>query len=84
LTSFKKVTPEAFAEIKQGLKKLFKISEYSTNDSTVIENFDIVSLGSKFPVTYYKTGTLLIQGDDSLDDFQQSIRFIKYSLENDS
>jgi len=82
--SFKKVTPKKFSEIKQGLQKLFKIISYQSNDPNIAKSFDIISLGSKFPVSYYKTGTLLIQGDKSLDDFQRIIKFVKYTLKDDS
>ena len=82
MASFKNVNVADFEEIKTGLKKLFNITPYPSNDESVIESFDIVSLGSKFSITYYKTGTLLVQGDDSHEDFLIIIRFIEYSLES--
>jgi hypothetical protein len=82
MTSFKNVDTNDFEEIKKGLKKLFKITSYPTDDQLIIETFDIISLGSKFSVIYYKTGTLLIQGDESLEDFQLAKRFIEFSLES--
>jgi len=83
-TSFKKVTPEKFSKIKKGLKKLFQVTPYQSNDPNISERFEIVKTGAKFPVSYYKKGTLLIQGDESLDDFQRVIKFIEFSLKNDS
>ena len=80
MTSFKKISPDTFAEIKQGLKKLFKVTEFQSNDPAIIESFEIVSMGAKFPVSYYKTGTLLIQGDKKLDEYKRAIDFIEYSL----
>jgi len=82
MTSFKNVNVADFEEIKTGLKKLFNITPYPSTDESVIESFDIVSLGVKFSITYYKTGTLLVQGDDSHEDFLIIIRFIEYSLES--
>ena len=82
MTSFKNVNVADFEEIKTGLKNLFSITPYPSTDESVIESFDIVSLGSKFSITYYKTGTLLVQGDDSHEDFLIIIRFIEYSLES--
>ena len=83
-TSFKKITPEKFLEIKQGLKKLFKVTAYHSNDPHISERFEIVKKGAKFPVSYYKKGTLLIQGDKSLEGFKQVIKFIEFSLKGDS
>jgi len=82
MTSFKNVNVADFEEIKTGLKNLFSITPYPSTDESVIESFDIVSLGFKFSFTYYKTGTLLVQGDDSHEDFLIIIRFIEYSLES--
>jgi len=82
MTSFKNVNVADFEEIQTGLKKLFNITPYPSSDESVIESFDIVSLGVKFSITYYKTGTLLVQGDDSHEDFLIIIRFIEYSLES--
>ena len=45
---------------------------------------DIVSLGFKFPVTYYKTKTLLVHGDESNKDYKRAIEFIQYGLKIDS
>ncbi len=81
MVSFKNVNAADFEEIKTGLNKLLKITPYPSGDESVIEAFDIVSLGSKFSVTYYKTGTLLVQGDESHEDFQLAVRFIEFSLE---
>jgi len=83
-TSFKKITPEKFSEIKQGLKKLFKVTPHQSNDPNIAERFEIVKTGAKFPISYYKKGTLLIQGDESLGDFQRIIKFVKYTLKDDS
>ena len=83
MVSFKNVNAADFAEIKTGLNKLFNITPYPSNDESVLESFDIVSIGSKFPVVYYETKTLLIQGDESHEDFQLAVRFIEFSLEND-
>ncbi len=83
-TSFKKVIPKNFSKIKQGLKKLFNVTPYQSDDPNVSERFEIVITGAKFPVSYYKNGTLLIQGDKSLEGFKQVIKFIKHTLENDS
>jgi len=82
--SFKKVTPEKFSKIKKGLKKLFQVTPCQSNDPHISERFEIVKSGAKFPVSYYKKGTLLIQGDESLDDFQRVIKFIEFSLKNDA
>ena len=82
MTSFKNVNVADFEEIQTGLKKLFNITPYPSSDESVIESFDIVYLGVKFSITYYKTGTLLVQGDDSHEDFLIIIRFIEYSLES--
>ena len=81
MVSFKNVQPDAFKGIKQGMKQIFRISEYPIDDENVIENFDIVSLGSKFTISYYKTGTLLLQGDETSDDFQLVERYLRYSVE---
>jgi hypothetical protein len=80
MTSFKKVQSEDFKEIKKGLKKLYNVIEYSSNDHSVIENFDVAVLGSKFTISYYKTRTLLLQGDGKLDDFKIVVRFINHIL----
>ncbi len=82
MASFKNVNAAGFEEIKTGLKKLFNITPYPSNDESVIESFDIVSLGFKFSITYYKTGTLLVQGDETHEDFQIIIRFIEFYLES--
>ena len=84
MVSFKNIKTSDYEKIKRDLKKLFKITPYPSNDQSVIETFDIVSLGYKFPVTYYKTKTLLIQGDVSHQDFKRAIEFIEYSLKIDS
>ena len=84
MVSFKNIKTSDYAKIKRGLKKLFKITPYPSNDHSIIETFDIVSWGYKSPVTYYKTKTLLVQGDESHEDFKRSIEFIKYSLKIDS
>jgi len=83
-TSFKKVTPEKFLEVKQGLKKLFQVTRYQSNDPNISERFEITKTGAKFHVLYYKKGTLLIQGDESLEGFNKVIKLIEFSLENDS
>jgi len=83
-TSFKKVSPKKFPKIKQGLKKLFKVTPHQSDDPNVSERLEIVIIGAKFHVSYYKNGTLLIQGDESLEGFKQVIKFIKHALENDS
>ena len=82
MASFKNVNAAGFEEIKTGLKKLFNITPYPSNDESVIESFDIVSLGFKFSITYYKTETLLVQGDETHEDFQIIIRFIEFYLES--
>ena len=82
-TSFKKVTPEKFSEIKQRLKKLFKVTTHQSNDPNIAERFEIVKTGTKFPISYYKKGTLLIQGDESLVDFQLIIKFVEHTLKDD-
>ncbi len=82
MVSFKSVSSEDFEEIKSGLKKLFNIIPYPSNDQSILESFDIVSLGFKISITYYKTGTLLVQGDESHEDFQIIIRFIEFYLES--
>ena len=84
MVSFKNVNTKDYVKIKRGLKKLVKIIPCPSDDKSVIETFDIVSLGFKFPVTYYKTKTLLVQGDTSHKDFKRAIEFIKYSLKIDS
>ena len=70
MASFKNVNAAGFEEIKIGLKKLFNITPYPSNDESVIESFDIVSLGFKFSITYYKTGTLLVQGMKHMRTFR--------------
>ncbi len=82
MASFKNVSSEDFEEIKTGLKKLFNITPYPSDDQSILESFDIVSLGFKISVTYYKTRTLLIQGDELHEDFQIAVRFIEFSLES--
>jgi len=73
MVSFKNVNTKDYVKIKRGLKKLVKIIPCP-------KTFDIVSLGFKFPVTYYKTKTLLVQGDASNKDSKRAIEFIQYSL----
>lgn len=82
--SFKKITPEKFLEIKQGLEKLFKVVSYQSNDPNISESFNLVSFGTNFPISYYKKGTLLIQGDKSLEGFNLISKIIQITLENDS
>lgn len=82
LTTFKKVSEEKFKEIKTGLKKISKISVYPVNGPSILANFDIISLGSKFPVIYYTTGTLLVQGDETNPDLKKALEFIRYCLES--
>ncbi len=82
MVSFKNVNAAHFEEIKTGLEKLFNIIPYPSNDQSILESFDIVSLGFKISITYYKTGTLLVQGNESHEDFQIAVRFIEFSLES--
>ena len=84
MVSFKNVNTKDYVKIKRGLKKLFKTIPCTSNNKSVIETFDIVSLDSKFPVTYYKTKTLLVEGDASNKDSKQVIEFIQDSLKIDS
>ena len=54
-----------YGKIKRGLKKSFKTIPCLSDNRSVIETFDIVSVDSKLPITYYKTKTLQIQEDSS-------------------
>jgi hypothetical protein len=80
MVSFKNIDRKDYGKIKRGLKKLVKITPCPSADKSIIETFDIVSLGFKFPVTYYKTKTLLVQGDESNKDYKKSIEFIQSTL----
>jgi len=54
-----------YGKIKRGLKKSFKTIPCLSDNRSVIETFDIVSVDSKLPITYYKTKILQIQEDSS-------------------
>jgi hypothetical protein len=79
MVSFKNVNTKDYGKIKRGLKKLVKITPCPSDDKSIIETFDIVSLSFKFPVTYYKTKTLLVNGDESNQDYKRAIEFIQSS-----
>jgi len=79
LTSFNNVTVKDYGKIKRILKKSFKTIPCLSDSRSVIETFDIVSDNSKFPITYYKTKTLQIQGD-SFNDSKKVIELIQNIL----
>jgi hypothetical protein len=83
MVSFKNVNTKDYRKIKRGLKKQFKTFPCTSNDRSIIETFDIVSFDSKFPVTYYKTKILLVQGDLSNKHSKPVIEFIQESLKID-
>ena len=84
MTNFKNVNTKDYGKIKRGLKKLVKIIPCPSADKSIIETFDIVSSGFKFPVTYYKTKILLVQGDESNKDYKRVIEFIQHNRKIDS
>jgi hypothetical protein len=84
MVSFKNVNTKDYGKIKRGLKKLVKITPCPSENKSLIETFDIVSSSGKFPVTYYKTKVLLVEGDVSNKDFKRAIEFIQDSLKIDS
>lgn len=55
-----------------------------SNNKSIIETFDIISSNSKFPVTYYKTKKLLVEGDVSNKETKLVIEFIQENLKNNS
>lgn len=84
IVSFDNVNTKDYGKIKRGLKKSFKIMHCVSNNKSIIETFDIISSNSKFPVTYYKTKKLLVEGDASNKETKLVIEFIQENLKNNS
>lgn len=79
MTSFDNVTLKDYGKIKRSLKKSFKTIPCLSDNRMVIETFDIVLSGSKFPITYYKSKTLQIK-EDSSDNLKKVIEVIQSVL----
>ena len=80
MISFDNVNTKDYGKIKRGMKKSFKIMHCISNNKSIIDTFDIITSNSKFPVTYYKTKKLLVEGDASNKETKSVIEFIKYNL----
>jgi len=74
------VDAKNYVKIKRGLKKSFKTIPCLSDNRSVIETFDVVSAGSKLPITYYKTKTLQIP-EDSSNDSKKAIEIIQNILD---
>ena len=79
LISFNNVNVKDYIKIKRSLKKSFKTIPCLNDNRSVIETFDIVSVDSKLPITYYKTKTLQIQKDFS-NNSKKIIEIIQNTL----
>ena len=84
IVSFDNVNTKDYGKIKRGLKKSFKTMHCTSNNKLIIETFDIISSKSKFPVTYYKTKKLLVEGDTSNKETKAVIEFIQDNLKINS
>ena len=62
---FDNVNEKDYVKIKRGLKKSFKTIPCLSDNRSVIETFDILSIKSKLSITYFKSKKLEIPSDSS-------------------
>lgn len=65
MARFDNVSIKDYAKIKRALKKSFKTIPCLSDNRLVIETFDVLLTGSKFPITYFKSKKLEISDDSS-------------------